>query len=132
MEKNFRNKKCYFLFYILCGNFSKIGPIIKEIPKFWDDPLNHSFLGYDTWVYFLNKHYYKSKKGILISKNSHRIIFVGIICVQMAVLTNITIILKKGVIIGWALLELFVCINFGKFRSVVFEILMKISMKKTK
>ena len=30
----------YFRFYILCENFSKIGPIIKKIPKFWDDPLN--------------------------------------------------------------------------------------------
>ena len=29
-----------FRFYILCENFSKIGPIIKKIPKFWDDPLN--------------------------------------------------------------------------------------------
>ena len=30
----------YFRFYILCENFSKIGRIIKKIPKFSDDPLN--------------------------------------------------------------------------------------------
>ena len=35
----FTNKKCFFRFYILCENISKIGPIIKKIPKFWDDPL---------------------------------------------------------------------------------------------
>ena len=29
----------YFRFYILCENFSKVGPIIKKIPKFSDDPL---------------------------------------------------------------------------------------------
>ena len=29
----------YFRFYILCENFSKIGPIIKKIPKFQSDPL---------------------------------------------------------------------------------------------
>ena len=28
----------FFRFYILCDNFSKIGPIIKKIPKFSDDP----------------------------------------------------------------------------------------------
>ena len=28
-----------FRFYILCENFSKIGPIIKKIPKFQSDPL---------------------------------------------------------------------------------------------
>ena len=33
----FTNKKCFFFrFYILCENFSKIGPIINKIPKFWD------------------------------------------------------------------------------------------------
>ena len=37
--KIFRNKKCFFLFYILCENFSKIGPIIKKIPNFVNDPL---------------------------------------------------------------------------------------------
>ena len=30
-----------FRFYILCENFSKIGPLIKIIPKFWDDPLHY-------------------------------------------------------------------------------------------
>ena len=41
MEK-FSGTKSVFLiwFYILCESFSKIGPIIKKIPKFWDDPLN--------------------------------------------------------------------------------------------
>ena len=37
MEKCSRTKS---VFYILYENFSKIGPIIKKIPKFWDDPLN--------------------------------------------------------------------------------------------
>ena len=33
--KNFHEQKVFlFLFYILCKNFSKIGPIIKKIPKF--------------------------------------------------------------------------------------------------
>ena len=38
------NKKLFFFvrFYILCENFSKIGPIIKKIPKFPDDPLKPS------------------------------------------------------------------------------------------
>ena len=36
------NKKCFFfLFYILCENFSKIGPIIKKIPNFVNDPLKY-------------------------------------------------------------------------------------------
>ena len=29
----------FFRFYILCENFSKIGPITMKIPKFSDDPL---------------------------------------------------------------------------------------------
>ena len=33
-------KKVFFRFYILCENFSKIGPIIKKIPNFVNDPLN--------------------------------------------------------------------------------------------
>ena len=38
--KNVHEQKVfYFRFYILCENFSKIGPIIKKIPKFSDDPL---------------------------------------------------------------------------------------------
>ena len=33
--KNFHEQKVFlFRFYILCENFSKIGPIIKKIPKF--------------------------------------------------------------------------------------------------
>ena len=40
MEKFSGTKTVFFFrFYILCENFSKIGPIIKKIPKFWDDPL---------------------------------------------------------------------------------------------
>ena len=39
MEKFQKQKVFYFRFYILCENFSKIGPIIKKIPKFSDDPL---------------------------------------------------------------------------------------------
>ena len=38
--KNFQEQVFFFRFYILCENFSKIGPIIKKIPKFSDDPLN--------------------------------------------------------------------------------------------
>ena len=33
------NKKCvFFRFYILCENFSKIGPIVKKIQNFVNDP----------------------------------------------------------------------------------------------
>ena len=39
MEKVSRTKSVFFRFYILCENFSKIGPIIKKIPKFQSDPL---------------------------------------------------------------------------------------------
>ena len=39
MEKKFQEQQVFlFRFYILCENFSKIGPIIKKIPKFSDDP----------------------------------------------------------------------------------------------
>ena len=39
--KKFHEQKVFFFrFYILCENFSKIGPIIKKIPKFQSDPLN--------------------------------------------------------------------------------------------
>ena len=33
-------KSIFFRFYILCENFSKIGPIIKKNPKFQSYPLN--------------------------------------------------------------------------------------------
>ena len=40
MEKFSRTKSVFFFrFYILCENFSKIGPIIKKIPNFVNDPL---------------------------------------------------------------------------------------------
>ena len=40
MEKFSRTMSVFFLlFYILCENFSKIGPIIKKIPNFVNDPL---------------------------------------------------------------------------------------------
>ena len=39
MENFSRTSSVFFRFYILCENFSKIGPIIKKIPKFSDDPL---------------------------------------------------------------------------------------------
>ena len=39
MENFSRTSVFFFLFYILCENFSKIGPIIKKILKFSDDPL---------------------------------------------------------------------------------------------
>ena len=39
MEKFSRTTSVFFRFYILCENFSKIGPIIKKIQKFSDDPL---------------------------------------------------------------------------------------------
>ena len=39
--KNFQEQKLFcFRFYILCENFSKIGPMIKKIPNFVNDPLN--------------------------------------------------------------------------------------------
>ena len=34
MEKCSGTKSFFFQFYILCENFSEIGPIIKKIPKF--------------------------------------------------------------------------------------------------
>ena len=41
MEKFSRTKSIFFCrFYILCENFSKIGPIIKKIQNFVNDPLN--------------------------------------------------------------------------------------------
>ena len=40
--KKFQEQKVFFFrFYILCENFSKIGPIIKKIPKFQSDPLKN-------------------------------------------------------------------------------------------
>ena len=39
-RKNIQEQKVFiFRFYILCENFSKIGPIIKKIPNFVNDPL---------------------------------------------------------------------------------------------
>ena len=50
------NKKCFFFrFYILCENFSKIGPIIKKNRKFQSDPLNVTSKG----VYFPFRTYTK-------------------------------------------------------------------------
>ena len=43
MKKDQEQKVFFFFrFYILCENFSKIGPIIKKIPKFQSDPLKRS------------------------------------------------------------------------------------------
>ena len=43
MEKFSRTKSVFFFrFYISCENFSKIGPIIKKIPNFVNDPLNYT------------------------------------------------------------------------------------------
>ena len=39
MEKFSGTKSVFSLFYILCENFSKIGPIIKKIPNFVNDPI---------------------------------------------------------------------------------------------
>ena len=39
MEKFSRTKSVFFRFYILCENFSKIGPIIKKISNFVNNPL---------------------------------------------------------------------------------------------
>ena len=38
----FKNKCFFFRFYILCENFSKIGPILKKILKFSDDPIKQN------------------------------------------------------------------------------------------
>ena len=47
--KIFQEQKVfYFRFYILCENFSKIGPIIKKIPNFVNDPLNSKSQACDT------------------------------------------------------------------------------------
>ena len=43
-SKNFQEQKVFsFRFCILCDNFSKIGPIIKKIPNFVNDPLKEEF-----------------------------------------------------------------------------------------
>ena len=39
MERFHEQKVFLFRFYILCENFSKIGPIIKKIQNFVNDPL---------------------------------------------------------------------------------------------
>ena len=65
------------------------------------------------------------KNVILIKKHSHNH-FLGIICEQMVVLTNLTIILKNGFIIEKSVAGNVSAQNFIKFRSVVFDILMKI------
>ena len=44
MEKVSGTKGVFFRFYILCENFSKIGSIIKKIPKFQSDPLNNKLI----------------------------------------------------------------------------------------
>ena len=64
----------------------------------------------------------KKKKKKKKNPRNH---FSGIICVQMAVLTNLTIILKNGVIIRKNVAGNVSVQNFVKFKSVVFEILMK-------
>ena len=43
MEKLSGTKSVFFRFYILCENFSKIGPIVKKILKFPDDPLKSKY-----------------------------------------------------------------------------------------
>ena len=94
---------------------------IEQIVKYL---VNHLFIGYDT-RFFFNKHYHESEKWNSNFKKYSRNPFSGIICVQMAVLTNLTILLKIGVIIGKTVAGNVSVQNFVKFRSVVFEILMK-------
>ena len=39
--KNFQEQKVFFFYFTYCvKNFCKIGPIIKKIPNFVNDPLN--------------------------------------------------------------------------------------------
>ena len=55
MEKFSRTTSVFFFrFYILCENFSEIGPIIKKIPKFLDNPLKY-FIGPIT-LFFANNY----------------------------------------------------------------------------
>ena len=58
MEKFSWTTVFYFRFYILWENFSKIGPIIKKIPKFSDDPLKgtesaKNQQNIQNWYYYL-------------------------------------------------------------------------------
>ena len=46
MEKISGTKSVFYLFYILCENFSKIGPIIKKIPNFVNDFLKSESILY--------------------------------------------------------------------------------------
>ena len=73
MEKCSRTKSVSFSIYILCENFSKIGPIIKKIPKFWDDPLKWNETK-SNFVYALlfqqNKKAFTSWLGVATMKNN--------------------------------------------------------------
>ena len=71
----------FFRFYILCENFNKIGPIIKKIPNFVEDPLKiikkllSSLLSSCVLsVKFINR-YWKNYRNIhiltIISNRSH-------------------------------------------------------------
>ena len=63
--KNFHKQKVFFFrFYILGENFSKIGPIIKKIPYFVNDPLNFDineieYFMKSLWDSWLNYFFYK-------------------------------------------------------------------------
>ena len=70
--KNFQEQKVFiFRFYILCENFSMLGPIIKKIPKFLDDPLKYFIRLFDTSSRILI--YYWSK----LSKFYTNLVFKG-------------------------------------------------------
>ena len=94
---------------------------IEQIVKYI---VNHSFLGCDARVLFLNKHYYETKKRNFNFKKYSQNHFICIIWVQMTVLTNLTVRLKNGVIFRKSVAGNVIVQNFVRFRSVVFEILM--------
>ena len=96
----------------------------NELNKLSNISLTIHFLDMTHEFFFWINIIINLKNVILFLKNSQNH-FLGIICVQMVVLTNLTIILKNGVIIGKSVAGNVCVQNFVEFRLVVFEILMK-------
>ena len=65
--KKFHEQKVFiFLFHIFCENFSKIGPIIKKIPKFANDPLKP--LNYLIEIYEMKYKFQNTSLHIAVKK----------------------------------------------------------------
>ena len=75
MEKLSRTTSVFFFrFYILCENFSKIGSIIKKIPKFSDDPLKHysNYLITKRNKHTIRKNYVIETKKLSVTDNIYK------------------------------------------------------------